>query len=264
MAGPGDHPIEELLPAYALNALEPAEREQVEAHLAGCDRCAATLAQHLEVSSALALGHLSVIPSAALRARVLGPSEEPAMALGPPRAGPWGVSWTGGTARVLGAVAATLVLAVVGLSVFAVNQNDRIGRMEDDSDLIAVQLQEQRNTAYWAAIPGVSTVAMRGTGDPRPRAMFMVNPEHTLAMLVALDLPTLPGGLIYQLWLVEKDGTPVGVAVFAVDESGYAQVVVRMPEDMTEIQSVSVSREPAGGTETPSDTEVLSVTLPQP
>ncbi len=46
--------IAELLGAYALDALEPAEMELVEAHLQECPRCAAEVAQHHEVAGLLA------------------------------------------------------------------------------------------------------------------------------------------------------------------------------------------------------------------
>jgi len=52
--GPTESDIEELLGAYALDALEPDERALVEAHLEGCPRCAAEVAQHHEVAGLLA------------------------------------------------------------------------------------------------------------------------------------------------------------------------------------------------------------------
>jgi anti-sigma factor RsiW len=48
--------IEELLGAYALDAVDPDERRLVEAHLAVCPRCRDELAGHLEVASWMAGG----------------------------------------------------------------------------------------------------------------------------------------------------------------------------------------------------------------
>ena len=45
--------IEELIGAYALDAVEPDERAAIEAHLAECPRCRAELAEHLEAASYL-------------------------------------------------------------------------------------------------------------------------------------------------------------------------------------------------------------------
>ena len=47
---------EQLLGAYALDATSVEEREQVEAHLAGCPRCQAEVASHREVTAMLAVG----------------------------------------------------------------------------------------------------------------------------------------------------------------------------------------------------------------
>jgi anti-sigma factor RsiW len=58
MSGPPTHPsdseIEELLGAYALDALEPEERALVEEHLRTCVRCSAEVAHHHEVAGLLA------------------------------------------------------------------------------------------------------------------------------------------------------------------------------------------------------------------
>ncbi|MER3453386.1 MAG: anti-sigma factor, partial [Acidimicrobiia bacterium] len=46
--------IDELLGAYALDAVEPDERAAVEAHLRTCSRCWAEVADHREVAAYLA------------------------------------------------------------------------------------------------------------------------------------------------------------------------------------------------------------------
>jgi anti-sigma factor RsiW len=48
-------PIEELLGAYALHAIDDDERAMVEAHLATCPRCRAEVDSHREVAAHLAL-----------------------------------------------------------------------------------------------------------------------------------------------------------------------------------------------------------------
>src|SRR5262245_64213668 len=46
--------IEELLGAYALDAVDPDEREAIEAHLSGCPRCRAEVDAGREVAAGLA------------------------------------------------------------------------------------------------------------------------------------------------------------------------------------------------------------------
>ena len=45
--------IEELLGAYALDATEPGERREIEAHLAGCPRCRAEVSAHQDMAALL-------------------------------------------------------------------------------------------------------------------------------------------------------------------------------------------------------------------
>ncbi len=51
-----ENEIEELLGAYALDAVDASEREEIEAHLLGCPRCRAEVAAHQEVAALLANG----------------------------------------------------------------------------------------------------------------------------------------------------------------------------------------------------------------
>ncbi len=63
--------IHELTAGYALDALDPAEREAFEAHLEGCEPCQEELASFWEVTGGLAVAADGPAPSPALRERIL-------------------------------------------------------------------------------------------------------------------------------------------------------------------------------------------------
>ena len=63
--------IHELTAGYALDALDPAEREAFEQHLDGCAKCQEDLAAFWEVSGALAVAAAGPEPSPELRDRIL-------------------------------------------------------------------------------------------------------------------------------------------------------------------------------------------------
>ena len=63
--------LHELTAGYALDALDPAEREAFEAHLEGCERCQEELASFWEVTGGLAAAADGPAPSPALRERIL-------------------------------------------------------------------------------------------------------------------------------------------------------------------------------------------------
>ena len=73
---PGHTDIQEKLPAAALTILEPAEMEQVRAHIRECPECATLLEEYRDAATVLALQlpqtHMGSARSGALRGRLLG------------------------------------------------------------------------------------------------------------------------------------------------------------------------------------------------
>jgi anti-sigma-K factor RskA len=63
--------VHDLTAAYALDALEPAEADEYEAHLGQCEECRAQLAELNEAAGALAFGAVSPAPPAHLRESIL-------------------------------------------------------------------------------------------------------------------------------------------------------------------------------------------------
>ena len=69
---PTDHDeYEALAVAWAINALEPADRAIFELHHGGCEQCARAVSAALDVAAKLAYGVPDVVPPARLRERVL-------------------------------------------------------------------------------------------------------------------------------------------------------------------------------------------------
>ena len=66
-----DAELHELSAGYALDALEPEERDAFERHLAGCPQCQEELASFWEVAGALAVAADGPAPSPELRDRIL-------------------------------------------------------------------------------------------------------------------------------------------------------------------------------------------------
>ena len=65
------HPFDDALAAYALDALESSEAARLEGHLATCAACRAEVAILRDASALLATTAVRVQPSAGMRARVL-------------------------------------------------------------------------------------------------------------------------------------------------------------------------------------------------
>ena len=140
--GPGGSPgdrIEELLPAYALNALDADERKLVESALAASPRYRAALAEYLEGFAQLAESQVVLLPSLDLRDRIMAA----AGAQGPARLatergrrerprpafrGLWATA----------AAVAASVLVFVGLGGLAVAQSFRVNDLEAEMEGLSV------------------------------------------------------------------------------------------------------------------------------
>lgn len=188
----GTSEIESLIGAYALDAVEPDERQAIEAHLATCPRCRAELADHLEVASMLA--YSGAPAPERLWARIASSLEEapPALRLevvDRPRASARRRS------RVLVALAAAAVVLIVGLGVQVLHQGGQIDRL---------------NTA--AHQSALSRAAEQALSDPASQKLKLTSPNGSKGSAIAVltdsgtgylmpaNLPALPKGRTYQLW----------------------------------------------------------------
>lgn len=297
MSTPHSSRIEELLPAYALGALDGEELRELEEHLAGdgCRECRGQLALWQGDLEELAATVPPVEPSETTRARVLrlaGSSAAPAVPATAPRRTPW---WLAAAALVL------LGLAVWGLAGQRrlrgevgglMAERDRllrqvemlstqVSRMRTDvreAKSLAVErdrLQRQvedlnremghmrtdvllaKQDLQILAAPGVKSVALAGLG-PTPGAQ-----GHTYVNPVSRD------ALFYAFNLPAlaegktyqlwyiTGGKPVSAGTFAVDRRGAASLRVDRVADARQIEAWAVTIEPRGGVPQPTGAFVL-------
>lgn len=224
--------VDELGAAYALDAVEPDERREIEHHLTTCGQ------PHLDARGAagaatlLATASEPMMPSAALRGRLMAtvtatPQEHrPRAALPVERlaARPGWLEWIGlWRPLALGGLAATLVLAVVA-GTLATQLADR------NADLRAVaEAISAGGSAY--AVEGEAGSGVLVDGDDG-------------AWLVTSELDVLTGGELYELWLMDADGNPVAVGTHTGSPEGEL-IVVRLEHDPEGFATFAVTVEPA-------------------
>lgn len=263
--------FEELLPAYALGALDGDDLRELAAHLApGCERCSALLAGWRVEVEGLAAAVEPVAPMPATRQRLLDAIAVPAGArvaefrapAPAPRArnGNWG--W-------LAAAAAAAFAIWAGVSRQSLREDlVALGRERDASVLRAEQASAELAAAREAltrlaresgvlASPGLQTTVLAGLGSiPQAAGQALVNPETRTAVFHAFRLPPAPSGRSYQLWFI-AGGKPVSAGVFEPDAQGHGSLVVEDVAPVGEIQAWAVTIEPAGGVPQPTGEMVL-------
>jgi anti-sigma factor RsiW len=228
--------IHDLTAGYALDALDPPEREAYEAHLAGCERCREELASFWEVTGALAVAAGGPAPSPALRERVLQAARED------------GAQVVSLDARrrsravpVLGAVAAIAAVVAIGLGIWGAS-------VSGDLDDARSALDRQEQAAAVLADPDAQMVAL-ASGSGR-----LVVGENGNAVLVVGGLQPAPSGKTYQAWIVDA-GTPVSAGVFA---TGGDATVVPLEGDVPDGAVVAVTVEQAGGVGAPTTQPIVA------
>ncbi len=206
-----DETIHELTAAYVLDALDAAELDAFERHLAGCETCREEVAALSSVAGALAHGVPPVAPPAALRGRILeaARAERPNVVPLRPRFSP-----------PLAAAAAIAACAAVGLGVWDVSLHDRLD-------------QQQAAGLLRVPVSGASGSVVVSPGGP--------------AALVLTDLAAAPSGKTYEAWVVAgRAVTPAGLF-----HGGETTTIVALSRRVPVGAEVAVTVEPAGGSSAP-------------
>jgi anti-sigma-K factor RskA len=244
-----EDPIADLLPGYAIGALDEDELVQVARHLPTCERCRVELAAFWQTADHLALALPLRSPSPDLRARILSrveaskpaPAPVPLVKPQPKRPG-WREPFDRLFANRLGTLAGGLALAVVLVLAF--------------SNLLMWQRVMELQKAA-APAGNMRLVGLTGTTNaPDAHGYMMVFKSETYGALVVEDAPALNPGYQYQLWLI-KDGKRTSGGVFSVDNHGYGTLEVTSALPLEDYPSFGITIEPAGGSPGPTGAKVL-------
>lgn len=194
--------LDELLGAYALDALPHDERDQVERYLDQSPRARAEVVELRETAALLAHAGNDAPPG--LWDRIAGslpaaPGRPAPVPLRPPAARR---RWT---LAVAAAVAAAIAIAVLGVQV--VRQDERLRELEANApgDGVLVAAEAARRD------PDARTVALR-SADGLLEAELVHLPDGN-GFLLDDNLAPLPAGRVYQLWaLAGEQGSPRAIS----------------------------------------------------
>jgi anti-sigma-K factor RskA len=266
MSRPSCEEVRELLPLLALDALDVDERDVVDDHVAGCSGCLEELAGYTETAAALAVALPQNDPTPALKGRLLAearrarlvPTDPARRQIPPPplsgvrRAARWRVHLSSLVAGV------ALVLAV-GTTAWAFSlrseldaQNARIATLSERANNYA------RVTAVLQAADTQIRVLQSTGSAPDAFGRVYIDPDTSEGMLMVRNLPPLPQGRVYQLWVVGADGTRQSAGLLTwTDKAGNGYTLIKCPDTLSRWQSFGVTEEPAGGSQLPTGSRLL-------
>ena len=215
------------LELYVLGVLPPASRAEVDQHLVACADCRAEAVALGDVLSAIHESLPAREPSPGLRDRII-------LSATPARRAP--IAWLRPSRSWL--PAAALAAAAITLAVMSVSVGRQMEtlRAERDSSLAIAQRVSHGGRSWYMS--GVDR--WKGAGG-----MLFV-PQSSPAYVVFHDLPAVPSGYNYTIWLVDEDGRWIRGSSFAPSESGVRMVDVGVPVTGFDQCAVTLETQTAG------------------
>jgi anti-sigma-K factor RskA len=226
--------IHALAGAYVLDAVDDIERAAFDRHLRDCATCAIEVTELRETSTWLSYP-VAIAPPPGMReavlARVANTPQERARRAAPPtsaRRGRW-QRWA------VAAAAAIVLGAGVGTATWVVADQ-------------GAQTQRQINAQMQAVVSAPDAKLVNKDLPGGGRISFIVSPSRDAGVAVLSGMPPAGVNKIYQLWMVGgSTSAPQPVGMLAGDGSKYIDGLQGAAE-------FAVSREPAGGSATPTET----------
>ncbi|HJY46557.1 MAG TPA: anti-sigma factor [Propionibacteriaceae bacterium] len=249
--------------AYVVNALEPEEREEFEAHLAVCPTCSREVVEFGETAAELSVLASATPPPASLRRSVLSaisevrplPPEPAAEARVPEPVLPSVPSGPGRPVdelalrrqrrrtRILSVLVAAVMVAAVALGgvVYTLVQSRQ------------AQVAQQAAETELLTAPDVQTYS--ATMKDGGQISFVVSRSLDRAMFIGNDLPTVGADRTYQLWTLEGErAIPDNLVAGGGDRQQFFR------ETLSGVTGLAVSVEAAGGAQQPTPSTIQTVT----
>ncbi|HKQ09363.1 MAG TPA: anti-sigma factor [Blastocatellia bacterium] len=137
--------------------------------------------------------------------------------------------------------------AVAGQSTEARQQLAELREQLSDEKARARELEEI-NTVL--AAPQRTVIAMTGL-EAAPSASGSVYWDHQKSRwVVTANLPPVPAGKVYQLWVVTPDAK-ISAGLIEPDTRGHGFAIVDVPANVSQIQAAAITLEPQGGSPQP-------------
>lgn len=238
--------------AYALHALEPAERAEFERHLAACPACAQEVGELTATAARLGQA-VGVTPPAALKERVLRQiateRQDPPRVARPSHAG-------GGTGRrrTLSRFALAACLAVAAAAGgIAVWQHQEATEAQGQA-----QASQRRSDALASVLGAPDATLTAGRLSNGASGTVVVSRGHDMAAFIASGLPEAPAGKVYQLWY--EDGGKMRAAGLLAPRNGSDAVLMAGP--VAKASGMGITVEPAGGSRQPTTDPLALLRFP--
>lgn len=259
-----------LVRSYLLDEIDESDSLLFESHLETCPSCTLLLDGDGETVARLAFSVTQRSAPSRVKDRLLGRIETEGRSERSPLAPPF-QRWSSYVEDALGSLSAhsgkiALAGTVVALVLGGVWFGERLNDTSSEGPTLALDAgpavsdgRESRHEALlMSSSPGASVNKLIATGPGESgRGVLVASRAYNRALLLVVDLPPLPYGMVYQVWLVRNDRMH-SAGWFTVDSTGYGQTVIIPVAPFWEFDAAGITIEPSGGSTDPTGESVLS------
>ncbi len=257
---------------HALNpqdadALEPAERESIRAHLtSGCPTCTAALAEAEATLSQIPLSLRMEQPSPQVRDRLM----QLVLATNPPASANAARSSTiepGHPWRTLVALAACLLIGF-GATYYSLKPRYEKQLAARDSELAAreTQLSSRDSRISQLLTQATSDREMldilkaehlqmvslnRADAQPNATGRLIWDRDRDMWHISVFEMKPPAPGRTFELWYITPDQRKIAAGTFDVDAKGNGSIMVKIPKDIGPLAIAAITDEPMGGVQVP-------------
>jgi hypothetical protein len=254
---PSSNHLDDLLPAYALGALNDSDANQVRQHLEHCTVCQEELGVYQDITRLLPASLPQTNPPDELRARLLDELDHASDPVVPtwrldgdtPRKGVGKRPETTTSLwrrifKTSGQLKPGILFAGIGLIIIL-----GVGNLLLQQRVNVLQTRiDQIHMIIEPLLPIESMVESTG--------IVVIDPHGNFGTIIVDSMPPSDRGQQYQVWLGRGDVVLSG-GVFTIDKDGYGAIGIQAPDPLITYTRVWVTIEPRGGSEFPSDNIVL-------
>ena len=250
----------ELLDAYALGAADKTEADGLERHVADCIRCWDELNKAQRAAALVALSiPLKEAPERLGRRILSAAQREKGGGRGQPAGRGFGERLRLGWPAAAGALGLAGLAALAFAAFLQVEMND----LRDDKSDLARQVEaaghqlddQQQILAVMSSSDTKQAPMSAVSSESSAWGVYSWSPGSGKGFIVCHDLPPLEQGEVYQAWISTEE-RPLSAGTFVASNGG-----CQYPMDLSSVQKrpkgIGVSREPEGGSASPSEKWVL-------
>ena len=245
------------LALYALGELTGGERDSMEEHLHTCAACRRELQALRGDLGLLGLSSSGPQPPARSKERLMRaiaaePRHVPSAApVEPQRRSLW---W----AWVPAFAALALLFVAIGMWRSNRAMSDQLAELANRNGEQTAQLDRLNQEMRLLQSPDAVHVSLNPMKAPKqPSGTAIFSPSQKRMILMASNLPPVPTGKAYELWVIPVQGAPIAAGVFKPDEHGNAMMMDRPMPEGVQAKAFAITVENEAGSDKPTSPIML-------